>query len=100
MTSNELSVAEQLALGIGNPQSLSLTELEDFFKIIYPIESDFAFSKNKTKLLKEAEQYLKDATPLNYWKNALQISNSKKKVDDRIMEFIRNTTLAYAQKST
>jgi hypothetical protein len=64
---SSISRSQLLALGIGHPQELTQEELQEFFRVVYPVEAQHQIPK---QLVKEAHKYLSAAKPSNFAKNA------------------------------
>jgi hypothetical protein len=88
-----LSPEEALALGIGNPDELTIPQLRAFFSIVNPIESKQGM---RTKSLKrDARNYLNRALPQDFLRNALSMSKSKNQIESKYLDYVVFTTKEY-----
>jgi hypothetical protein len=67
--SASLTKPQLLAIGLGNPDDLSLQELRTFCELVYPVESKCAYFVDRAKLKQEAAQYLQRATAADLLRN-------------------------------
>jgi hypothetical protein len=78
-----LSLAEQLALGIGSPKNLDKHTLVDFFQLVAPLETSVAVRDNVRSLRKQAYAYLQRAGEADYARNAKRLLETRTAQDLR-----------------
>jgi hypothetical protein len=84
---SSLTKPQMLAIGIGDPNNLSLQELRTFCEIVYPVESKCAYFVDRAEAKQEAQKYLQRATGRDLLRNLNTLpTKDLSQVDARIKE--------------